>query len=85
MFKDGKATYTNQFIPSPRYEIEKELGEEYFPTIGEYVGFLGLLKIMFAKQLVKEMMVDDKMVRMVIFCCFCILRCLDYIPIVCLP
>lgn len=27
-----------QFIPSPRYNIELMLGEEFFPTIGEYKG-----------------------------------------------
>ncbi|EJK54176.1 hypothetical protein THAOC_26260 [Thalassiosira oceanica] len=27
-----------QFIPSPRYNIELRLGEEFFPTIGEYKG-----------------------------------------------
>jgi hypothetical protein len=62
MFNNGKATYTNQYIPSPRYQIEQELGEEYFPTIGEYVGVFGLIKVLLGKQLVKEKVDDGKMV-----------------------
>ena len=62
MFKDGKASYTNQFIPSPRYAIERELGEEYFPNLGEYKGMLGLLKLMFHSHLVKEKIDDMKTV-----------------------
>ena len=58
MIKNGQATYTNQFIPCPRYQIEQELGEEYFPTIGEYKGFLGLLKLSFHPQLVKQKIHD---------------------------
>ena len=63
MFKDGEAHYTNQFIPSPRFSIEKELGEEYFPTIGEYKGMVGLMKLSFHPQLVKQKIEDLKMVR----------------------
>ena len=62
MIKEGKATYTNQFIPCPRYQIEQELGEEYFPTIGEYKGLVGLLKLTFHPQLVKEKIGDLKQV-----------------------
>lgn len=58
MFKNGEAHYTNQFIPSPRYSIEKELGEEYFPTIGEYKGMVGLMKLTFHAQLIKEKIKD---------------------------
>jgi carotenoid cleavage dioxygenase-like enzyme len=40
--KNGKASYTNQFVPSTRYQIiERELGETFFPTLGEYTCFLG--------------------------------------------
>ncbi|KAL7434380.1 hypothetical protein ACHAXH_004131 [Discostella pseudostelligera] len=62
MFKNGEVRYTNQFIPSPRFSIEQELGEEYFPTIGEYKGMLGLLKLSFHAQLVKEKIKDLKTV-----------------------
>ena len=62
MIKDGEAQYTNQFIPSPRFSIERELGEEYFPQMGEYKGMLGLLKLMFHSQLVKEKIEDIKQV-----------------------
>jgi hypothetical protein len=58
MIKNGTASYTNQFIPSPRFSIERELGEEYFPTIGEYKGMVGLMKLTFHSQLVKEK-IDD--------------------------
>mmetsp|Transcript_5354 Transcript_5354/g.12129 ORF Transcript_5354/g.12129 Transcript_5354/m.12129 type:complete len:646 (+) Transcript_5354:55-1992(+) len=62
MIKDGKATYTNQFIPSPRYNIELRLGEEFFPTIGEYKGWLGLMKLSFHPALVKHKIKDLKQV-----------------------
>ena len=62
MFKDGEARYTNQFVPSPRFSIERELGEQFFPQLGEYKGWLGLLKIMFHSHLVKEKIDDNKMV-----------------------
>ena len=58
MVKNGKASYTNQFVPSPRFSIERELGEEYFPTIGEYKGILGLMKLTFHAQMVKEKIED---------------------------
>lgn len=35
---DTIPTLPFQFIPSPRYNIELRLGEEFFPTIGEYKG-----------------------------------------------
>ena len=60
MVKDGNATYTNQFVPCPRYQIEQELGEEYFPTIGEYHGLVGLLKLSFHPELVKQKIDDLK-------------------------
>jgi hypothetical protein len=58
MIKNGNASYTNQFIPSPRFSIERELGEEYFPTIGEYTGMVGLMKLTFHSRLVKEKIED---------------------------
>lgn len=42
--KDGKATYTNQFIKTPRYVVEKKTGKDYFLRFGELVGITGLLK-----------------------------------------
>ena len=42
---DGKAYYTNQFVPSVRYDMEQILGESFFPTLGEYTGFWGFVKI----------------------------------------
>jgi carotenoid cleavage dioxygenase-like enzyme len=45
-FKDGKATYTNQFIKTPRYLVEKKLAKDYFVRLGELVGITGLLKIL---------------------------------------
>lgn len=62
MIKDGNVTYTNQFVPCPRYQIEQELGEEYFPTIGEYKGVVGLLKLSFHSALVKQKIQDLKQV-----------------------
>ena len=62
MVKNGKASYTNQFVPSPRFSIERELGEEYFPTIGEYKGMLGLMKLIFHARMVKEKIEDLKTV-----------------------
>lgn len=60
MFKDGKATYCNQFVPSPRFQIEQELGEEFFQNIGEFVGWIGLIKALIGKLLVREKL-DDEM------------------------
>ena len=57
-FQDGRAYYTNQFVPSPRYEIEKQLGESFFPTLGEYTGFWGFLKTLFHPKMVNHY-VDD--------------------------
>lgn len=51
---NGRATYSNQFVPSDRYNVEKELGEEYFTTLGEYRGFTGLIKAIIALDLVRE-------------------------------
>lgn len=62
MIQNGTATYTNQFIPCPRYTIEQELGEDFFPTIGEYTGLIGLLKLTFHARLVKEKIGDLKQV-----------------------
>jgi carotenoid cleavage dioxygenase len=38
------ATYSNSYIPTPRYEIEKKLGEEVFSHVGEFTGVTGILK-----------------------------------------
>ena len=60
MFKNGTATYTNQFIPSPCYSIEQEMGEEFFPNVAEYKGILGILKLSIHSQLIKEKL-DEQM------------------------
>jgi carotenoid cleavage dioxygenase len=41
---DGTATYHCDYMHAPRFEIEKELGEEWFVRIGELSGFTGLAK-----------------------------------------
>ncbi len=47
--KDGRAFYTNAFIPTPRYTIEKNIynGHQYFSNIGELKGISGLIKAIF--------------------------------------
>ena len=56
--ENGKATYTNQFVPSVRYQMEEELEDEYFPTLGEYIGIFGLFKIFFHPDMVKQRVPD---------------------------
>ncbi|KAI2494048.1 oxidoreductase [Fragilaria crotonensis] len=43
-FKGGKATYSNQFIHTPRYVTEKNYSKDYFLRFGELIGITGLLK-----------------------------------------
>ena len=57
-----RAWYTNQFIPSARYQIEQELNEEYFPTLGEYTCIWGLIKILFHPTMVQNRLPDLKTV-----------------------
>ena len=45
-FKGGKATYTNQFIQTPRYVTERKYAKDYFLRLGELVGITGLLKVL---------------------------------------
>ena len=45
--QDGKACYSNAYVPTPRYTIEKEFGEQFFNQIGELTGLSGLAKILF--------------------------------------
>ena len=40
----GGATYSNSYIPTPRYEVEKAAGEDIFIRQGESGGLLGLTK-----------------------------------------
>ena len=42
----GSAIYTNMFIPTPRYILERDAGEPIFLRIGELTGVAGLLKIL---------------------------------------
>lgn len=43
--RNGKATYTNQFIQTPRYMVEKKTAKDYFLRFGELIGITGLLKV----------------------------------------
>jgi carotenoid cleavage dioxygenase len=43
--KNGEAFYTNAYVPTPRYLLEKEAGEQIFLTIGSLTGISGLLKV----------------------------------------
>ncbi|KAL7453774.1 hypothetical protein ACHAWC_005411 [Mediolabrus comicus] len=56
--QNGRATYTNQFVPSARYKIEKQLGEEYFATLGEFKGFPGLIKAVISYSLARDYISD---------------------------
>jgi 9-cis-epoxycarotenoid dioxygenase len=52
--EDGRAFYTNQYVPCPRYQVEQEMGEDFFPTLGEYTGILGFMKILIGPTMVKQ-------------------------------
>ena len=43
----GEIKYTNQFLRTPRYILEKELNRSVFLLLGELTGIVGLLKIIF--------------------------------------
>jgi carotenoid cleavage dioxygenase-like enzyme len=58
-FENGKAFYTNQYVPSPRYQIEQDMGEDFFPTLGEYKGILGFLKILIGPSMVKPVLGEN--------------------------
>ena len=45
--KDGTAFYTNMYVPTPKYQLEKQAGEQIFNTLGSLTGFTGLLKALF--------------------------------------
>jgi 9-cis-epoxycarotenoid dioxygenase len=57
-FENGRAFYTSQFVKSTRYQIERELDEAFYPTLGEYTGFWGLLKLLFHPKMVQERVED---------------------------
>lgn len=42
----GSATYNCDYMQTPRYKIEKELGHEWFTRIGEMHGMVGLAKVL---------------------------------------
>lgn len=46
-FKDQQALYSNQWIRSPRFNLEQKLDRPVFTLFGEFKGFLGLFKILF--------------------------------------
>lgn len=45
--KDGEVRYSNQWINTPKFEIEKKFDRNVFLQLGEFFGFVGLLKILF--------------------------------------
>eukprot|EP01038_Epipyxis_sp_PR26KG_P014914 gene14914-20063_t len=45
--KNGLATYTNQWIETPRYLIEKRWQRPVFMLLGEIRGLIGLFKVLF--------------------------------------
>ena len=53
-FVGGNVTYTNQFIATPRYRIERKKRKDYFLRIGELNGFVGVLKIIFCETFKKK-------------------------------
>lgn len=53
-FVGGNVTYTNEFIPTPRYRIERKKGKDYFLRIGEIHGFVGILKILFCDKVKRK-------------------------------
>ena len=48
--KNGELLYSNSFIPTPRYQIEKKLDREYFLRLGELKGLVGLAKVLFIEK-----------------------------------
>jgi len=42
----GVANYSSHWLRTPRYEHERALRRDYFPTVGELVGPLGLLRVL---------------------------------------
>lgn len=49
--KGGSATYSNSYIPTPRYQLEEAAGEDVFVRMGEFDdGWSGLLKAMFVEK-----------------------------------
>jgi len=61
-FENGDAWYSNQFVPCPRYLQEEERDEEVFPHIGEYLGFVGLIKVLMHPTMVRKKIPDLKTV-----------------------
>lgn len=46
-FRDGEATYSNSFVPTPRYKIEKAMGEPFFVPMSDFMakgGWVSFLK-----------------------------------------
>ena len=58
-FEGGnKAWYTNQFVPDNRYVVEQEIDRSFFPTLGEYTGFWGLVKAIMHPDMVSQRVPD---------------------------
>ena len=53
-FVGGNVTYTNKYIATPRYRIERKKGKDYFLRIGEIHGLVGILKIIFCDTFKRE-------------------------------
>uniref|UniRef100_A0A7S2X5S1 Uncharacterized protein n=1 Tax=Lotharella oceanica TaxID=641309 RepID=A0A7S2X5S1_9EUKA len=41
------ATYNSGWLQTPRYNYERALGHQFFLGVGEYIGWAGLLKVLF--------------------------------------
>lgn len=54
----GRAFYTNQYVPCEKYQIEQKIGESVFPGLGEYTGIIGLLKILIGPAMVRDFLGD---------------------------
>ena len=50
----GEIKYTNQYVQTPRFLLEKELNRSVFLIIGEFYGLIGLFKILFIAPLIEK-------------------------------
>lgn len=50
--KDKQASYSNQWLRTPRFAIEDKYGQSVFVRIGEIKGLVGLLKVLFVQPVV---------------------------------
>lgn len=59
--RNGKATYSNSYVPTPRFNIEMEKGEEVFFKLGEMKGIAGLIKLLFVDERKKKAVGANKL------------------------